>query len=234
MKSENRNEFWLGREISIESVTNKKVGFVRVIEILNENTIVVSQSIREKKETPLFPHEVVHIFVEKDNTVACFQGIVVSLEDCEGANLTAGIGETFYGIKNIFFRRKHRKRAHKRLRVKLTAEMVVVSGLFSRKSWKAVISNISPVGLGLVINQEPPDLGMEVCVSLHLARRKIKMKGVVKGVSDLNSFNPMATNVEQGFNVNLKMENISDGDYSLLLNYLKIKKDDNFGICSPV
>jgi hypothetical protein len=232
MRSENRNEFWLGREIEIESATTRKAGFARVIEILNENAIVVSQSMSEKEETPLFPHEAVRIFIEEDDVVSCFQGIVVPLEDCEGANCTAGSGETFHGIKNIFFKHKHRKRIHKRSQVKLTAEMVTVSGLFARKSWKAVISNISSGGLRLIVNREPPELGTEVLVSLCLARRKAKIKGTVKAVTDLSSFNPLATEVERGFEVNVKTEKISDED--LLIDYLKTNKDEDFKIYSPI
>ncbi|MBU2495297.1 MAG: PilZ domain-containing protein [Candidatus Omnitrophica bacterium] len=234
MRPEDRNELRLGREIKIEPVTTGKVGSARVVEVLNENTIVVSQAMCEKEEMPLFPHEVVRIFIEEDDTVSCLQGIVVSLEDCESANLTAGSGETFYGIKNIFFKHKHRKRIHKRSRVKLTAEMVIVSGFFARKSWKAGISNISPGGLRLIINREPPELGTEVFVSLGLARRKIKIKGTVKGVTDLSSFNPLDIQAERGFGVNVKTEKVSDGDYSLLLNYLKTKKDEDFEIYSPI
>ena len=234
MRPEDRNEFRLGRKIKIESVATGKIGLVKVVEILNETAIVVSQSMREKEETPLFPHDVVCIFIEEDDTVSGLQGVVVFLEDCEGANLIVPPGETFCCIKNIFFKRKHRKRIHKRSRVKLIAKMVIVSGLFARKSWKVVISNISSGGLRLNINREPPELGAEVFVSFVLARREIKIKGTVKGVTDLSSFNPLDTKAELGFGVNVKIAKISDEDYSLLFNYLETKKDEDFEIYSPI
>lgn len=222
MRPTSRNWFKLGYEIKIEPVTSGKAGFARVIEVVNENTIVVSQSRREKEGTSLSPHEVIRIFIEKDDMVSCFQGIMTSLKDCEAANLLPGTDETFYCIKNLFFKHRHRKRMHPRPRVKLAADVAAVSGLFARKSWRAKVINISPGGMSLIVNQQPPSLETEVSISIFLAGRKIKIKGLVIGINNLDFFNSLTAGEERGFGLNIRITGISDADYPVLVNFTSI------------
>ena len=108
----------------------------------------------------------------------------------------------------------------------MATEVVAKSGLFSKKSWTGITSDISSSGVQLLINGEPPALGTEVTALINLGGRRIKIKGEVKGVN-LNSPQISEAILGQEYGINVEITRVSDSDFAWLTEYIQTKKTQN-------
>ncbi len=217
-------KFKSGQEIEAEQPHFRKKGNLTIKEVLSDTEIVVSQPIAEREKHPFYPNNVIRIFAEEGGMIHVFQGILVNQTSLE--KWKSGDREIIYLIKNIFFKRRHPKRRADRLKVEMATEVVAKSGLFSKKSWTGITSDISSTGVQLLINGEPPALGTEVTALINLGGRRIKVKGEVKGVN-LNSPQISEAILGQEYGINVEITRVSDSDFAWLTEYIQTKKTQN-------
>ncbi|MFH0797764.1 MAG: PilZ domain-containing protein [Candidatus Omnitrophota bacterium] len=215
--------FQIGQEIEVDQPHSLRKGSLKVRGVVSDNEIVVSQSPSERERLPLHPHTIIRVLVEEKDLVSVFQGMLVSREPGD-EKWKDSDNDILYRIKNIFYKHKHYKRKFNRIKVEITAEMALKSGLFSKKSWRGVTSNLSLGGLRVVVPEEPPESGTEVSVLLDLpGGRKIQTKGEIKNVDAVSSSGSSGALYNSEYGVSIQFTKISEADLTLLSGYIDSK-----------
>lgn len=215
-------KFQIGQEFEVEQPHSLKKGRLKVAGVVSDNEIVVSQSRAERERLTIHPHTIIRILVEEKEFIYVFQGMLVSQEPGDEKWKT-GTNEFLYRIKNVFYKHKHYKRQFNRIKAEITAEIAVKSGIFSRKSWRGVTSNISLGGVRIIVPGEPPEVGTEVSVLLDIPGRKIQTKGEIRSVESLSPAGTSNTLYETEHGICIQITRISEADLALLTGYIDSK-----------
>ena len=215
--------FQIGQEIEIDQPHSLRKGSLKVRGVVSDTEIVVSQSLSERERLPLYPHSIIRVLVEEKELIYVFQGMLVTREPGDEKWKNSD-NDILYRIKNIFYKHKHQKRKFDRIRAEITAEMALKSGIFSKKSWRGVTSNISLGGLRVVVPEDPPEVGTEVSILLNLpGGRKIQTKGEIKSMDALSPAGTSGALYNSETGISIQITKISEADFALLAGYIDSK-----------